>query len=413
MKELFPGYFRRTEEEWKTLWDGATIVLDTNFLLDLYRYSEGTRSEILELLSSIQDRLFIPYQVAYEFMKNRLGVIAEQGRVYDQAILTLQKIDSDFNNNKRHPFIAPYLLQELNDLIANLVENLGGGKKLFDELLTRDTILDEISNLFKDKIGNQLEAEDLEKLYIDGEERYKRSFPPGYKDNDKPVPDKFGDLIIWKQIIALALDKKCPILFITSDSSEDWWWIFHGKTIGPRHELVKEIRSEANVDFHIYLPDSFIQHSAQYLQSSVEQQVIDEIKEISKQPKEVLVNSVTTSEFDDDLGDGISEENFPIFPEANFSESDRIQPYLMNPSLEDARKLMIRAMKILINQNKKNIVPKAVLKNLMKSLDPTFDESNYDFASFTLFLGNFPNDIITLDNYSGGHVALFNRLHNE
>ncbi len=409
MKDLFPGYFRRTEQEWKALWDGATIVLDTNFLLDLYRYSEGTRKEILELLYSIRERLFIPYHVAYEVMKDRLTVISEQGKAYEQAITTLQRIDSDFNNNKRHPFIEPSLLQQLNELIKNLVGDLEVGKKSFDELLTKDPIIDEISDLFEGRVGDQFDVTTLDKLYLEGEERYKSSCPPGYKDNAKPIPDKFGDFVIWKQIISFAQDRKCSIIFITSDSKEDWWWIFQGKTIGPRHELVKEIKAEANVDFHIYSPNSFIQHSAQYLQSSVEQKVIDEVKEISNQPKETLVQSVTVSEFDD-LENDISEENVSILPEADFSESDGIQPSIMNPSIEDARGLMIRAMKLFIKQNKKNIVPKAGLKTLMTRLDPTFDESNFGCNSFSQFLGKFPNDVITLDNYSGGHIALATKL---
>jgi hypothetical protein len=167
---------------------------------------------------------------------------------------------------------------------------------------------------------------------------------------------------------------------------------------------------EANVDFHIYSPDSFIQHSAQYLQSSVEQKVIDEVKEISNQTKETLVPSVAVSEFDGNLENDISEENLSILPEDDFLASDGIQPSIMNPSIDDARRLMIRAMKLFIQQNKKNIVPKAGLKTLMTRLDPTFDESNFGCDSFSQFLGKFPNDVITLDNYSGGHIALATKL---
>ena len=412
MKDLFPGYFRRSEQEWQSLWDSSKIVLDTNFLLDLYRYSEGTRKEILDLLSSIQEKLFIPHQVAYEFLENRLEVIAEQGKSYEKAISDLQKINNDFNNNKRHPFIKTSLLQELNIHIQNLVENLGHGKTLFDSLLAEDPILDEISNLFEGKVGHQLSRESFDQLCIDGEERYRQAIPPGFKDSSKPTPDKFGDLIIWNQILSFAKENPCNILFITSDSKEDWWWIFNGKTIGPRHELVKEIKAEANVDFHIYLPESFIRYSGQYLQNlqnSVEQNVIDEIKEINKQSKEILAASGSFSDSENDFDEDIF-DNVPLFTVNNFSEFDSIEPSLMSSSVEDARRLMIRAIKVLIRQGKKNIVPKAGLKNMMTRLDPTFDESNYGFDSFTLFLGNFPNDVITLDNYSGGHIALATKI---
>ncbi|QIR36313.1 DUF4935 domain-containing protein [Tolypothrix sp. PCC 7910] len=406
MKDLFPGHFRRSEQEWQSLWEKAKIVLDTNFLLDLYRYSEGTRKEIFEILNSIKDRLFIPYQVAFEFMQNRLDVIAEQGKSYDLAISNLQKINGDFNNNKRHPFIEPSLLQELNELISKLIEDLTQGKALFDKLLVKDSIINEIADLFEGKVGNPLSDEDFKNLCDEGEDRYKRLIPPGYKDISKPVPDKFGDLIIWKQIIALARNNKCDIIFITNDVKEDWWWTFNGKKIGPRHELVQEIKKEADCEFYIYLPDNFIKYSGQYLQSSVEQQVIDEIKEISKKSTETLKISSANSVLADELADDISVNNFPDFIDTEFSSNESIQLSLMNPSLEDARRLIIQSMKFLIRQGKKNVVPKAGLKNMMTRLDPTFDESNYEVASFSEFLSKFPNDIITLDNYSGGHVAL-------
>jgi hypothetical protein len=45
----------------------------------------------------------------------------------------------------------------------------------------------------------------LKSLALEGEERYKNEIPPGYRDGKKDASRdpfrKYGDLIIWKQII--------------------------------------------------------------------------------------------------------------------------------------------------------------------------------------------------------------------
>lgn len=94
--------------------------------------------------------------------------------------------------------------------------------------------------------------------------------PPGYmdskKDKDK-IGDKysygglvyhrkFGDLTFWKQIIEEAKSRKIKhLIFITDDDKEDWWLIadYMGeKQIGPRPELIEEIRREAGTE-HFYM----------------------------------------------------------------------------------------------------------------------------------------------------------------
>ncbi|MBK6959376.1 MAG: DUF4935 domain-containing protein [Nitrosomonas sp.] len=49
-------------------------MVDTNVLLNLYRYSEATRKELQEAITSLDGRIFIPHQAANEFLRNRLTV---------------------------------------------------------------------------------------------------------------------------------------------------------------------------------------------------------------------------------------------------------------------------------------------------------------------------------------------------
>ena len=56
----------------------ALIVLDTNVLLDLYRYTPGARNQVLASLLLVKPRLWLPYRVGSEFIRGRRGVVADR-----------------------------------------------------------------------------------------------------------------------------------------------------------------------------------------------------------------------------------------------------------------------------------------------------------------------------------------------
>lgn len=70
-------YLIPSPDEKKQLWNGCVFVFDTNVLLNLYRYTANTRDTLLTALDDLKDRVWIPYQVAYEYAKNRFDVICE------------------------------------------------------------------------------------------------------------------------------------------------------------------------------------------------------------------------------------------------------------------------------------------------------------------------------------------------
>ena len=54
------------------------IVLDANVLLDLYRITPDARDQVLETLRSVVERLWVPYQAALEFSRNRKEVVKDR-----------------------------------------------------------------------------------------------------------------------------------------------------------------------------------------------------------------------------------------------------------------------------------------------------------------------------------------------
>jgi hypothetical protein len=93
----------------------------------------------------------------------------------------------------------------------------------------------------------------------------------------------FGDLILWFQVIDKAEKDKTPIIIVTDDVKEDWWWKHAGRIVGPHPDLVAEIRTKADVDFYMYVSDQFMKYARQFLKEEVDQGAIDEIQEVRAQ----------------------------------------------------------------------------------------------------------------------------------
>ena len=91
MKQKFSEYYKLDSSELKKHWEKDTFSFDANVLLNLYRYTPKTRDAFFNLLEKIRDRIWIPYQAAMEYQKNRLFVINAQKEAYNEIRKTLEK----------------------------------------------------------------------------------------------------------------------------------------------------------------------------------------------------------------------------------------------------------------------------------------------------------------------------------
>ena len=53
------------------------------------------------------------------------------------------------------------------------------------------------------------------------------------------------------------------MIFVTDDGKSDWWYIHHGKKIGPHPDLVEEFLAATGQQFHIYELPQFLRYSAE------------------------------------------------------------------------------------------------------------------------------------------------------
>jgi hypothetical protein len=309
MRDIFPEYDNSRAVNHPEIWKNALFVFDTNVLLNLYRYRIDTRDELLNVLDQISDQIWIPYQVALEFQRNRLNVIAEQVKRFNEVRRAIIKAKADLTNElakfklqERHSLINTQpLMTGFEKLTAEFFEDLDEIEKNQQTIQGEDKLKDRLELLFQNRVGSpftkQSEIDDIQKS---GELRYKHKIPPGYEDDqkDSKEPDeffhaglifkkKYGDLILWKQMLSHCKTAgKNYLIFVTDDAKADWWRIVEQdgpKKIGPRAELIDEARREADIrELLLYSPDNFLQHAKIELKAKISADSIQEIKDISE-----------------------------------------------------------------------------------------------------------------------------------
>jgi predicted nucleic acid-binding protein len=289
VRSLFPGHFRPSEDGFSKLWESCLFAVDANVLLNLYRYSPETRNELEKTLESLKERLFVPRQAAKEFLKNRLTVTPAQAGEYTKAIDKLADLTSTLANKKKHPFLAGEKYSQFSELVPKLIEQLEAQRSELFSRLVNDEILESVEKLFAGRTGSPLPDEEFKKVVSEGEQRYQNDMPPGYRDGKKdPSGDpyrKYGDLIVWKQIIKKAKEDGKAVVFITDDKKDDWWQEQSGRTVGPRTELRDEFIDQTSNDFWMYTVDKFMEEAARATNTQVNQEAIAEIIEISETAK--------------------------------------------------------------------------------------------------------------------------------
>ncbi len=73
----FEGYRTPTTEDYRRVFSEGMVVTDANVLLNLYRYTDHARDDLLSVLERLGDQLWVPNQVLVEFWRNREVVLRD------------------------------------------------------------------------------------------------------------------------------------------------------------------------------------------------------------------------------------------------------------------------------------------------------------------------------------------------
>lgn len=274
-------YLPLSVEKKKSLWENAVFVFDTNVLLSLYRYKLTTRETLLDAFNTYKEKIWIPYNVAHEYAIKRCEIIFTTNDVYTNLEAESCKFIKICKEQLRLK-TDDVEINQIKDTITTWI-NEQKKKNLLVKNPSEDEILKKLLSLFENKVGKMYDSSKIKELEVKGIERYQKKVPPGYCD-DKKEDNKYGDFIIWNQIMDYSLENKKDIIFVTDDQKDDWWEKCKGRTIGPRVELKEEFKEKTGRMFNIYSMEGFINYYSE-LQPIPPEKLKETIAEIASVQK--------------------------------------------------------------------------------------------------------------------------------
>ena len=362
MRDLFSWKLLPSVTDFESLWNDATFVFDTNVLLDLYRVSRPTAKDYLDTLENISDRIWLPYQVANEFLTRREGVINSEAESFQKALSELDKWKTEQENLKAlkncltsektgrivcDELKSLFEAQEEYIISVNKVEQTFRAKieQLENDHATlntdQDIILERLLDLFDAKVGEPFEEKIKSDLRKEADERYKQSKPPGYKDKKKEGDSKYGDFFLWKQILDFAKKEARPIIFITRDRKEDWWLIRNGERVSPHEDLRREFKESVNQSFWMYQPQRFLEMARKKFMVDIDKKSIEEMSTIAEdefydEQDDEIVNEIDESPEDIEGVNSILYENTKKLPMGiNYLPNSLLERTKMGTYLEE------------------------------------------------------------------------------
>lgn len=325
--------FYLTQERQFKLFDDALIVFDTSALLDLYYYSEKTQDSIFNtVFEYFKERLWIPERVKFEYIKNKDKVSNKPVLAYEGLLKSRSGSDGEYtlkmcnyakdiksgkfkdienqlktlkertSKSDKHPYISEEEYTDIEKQIAYFSQNLEtfisvmeNFNKKFSEIvigkireieaIEGDKVAETIERMFR--VGDEISYEEMLKIVKEGELRYRNEIPPGYEDEDeKKGLAKYGDLIIWKEILLYAKKEHKSVIFVCNDVKKDWY-DQEGKKVA-RFELLKEFNSITGKNVWLYsMPDFlFIVNKLLDNTEKLNETVLAEVKNVSVVVKE-------------------------------------------------------------------------------------------------------------------------------
>ncbi|QWH63970.1 hypothetical protein EXW39_28120 (plasmid) [Bacillus mycoides] len=268
--------------EFQKLWESnPLIIIDTNVILNLYRYSPDTTDHILKVLNSLpKHQLWIPAQVIEEYTQNRETVINESRNKYKAVTSEINRIIGKAENGffKQLTSFNKFSFPKVKGLSKDIYEAIdsmkAASKKYAEEIkheihknkmmLQEDKVKTFVDDLISfGSVGAPFGITKLLKVFTEGEQRYKYEIPPGYMDDHKGNRKKFGDLILWKQILEQVNLFQQPTILITQDAKEDWWVVDENNIpIRPRDELLMEFKEYSKKPLAIMHINDFIEKTS-------------------------------------------------------------------------------------------------------------------------------------------------------
>lgn len=286
MENAFAEFYVPSEKDIDRVWEKALVTFDASSLLNLYTLSPTARQEIIDSKRILknENRLWLSHQAGLEFHRNRVRVAAQVLNQLKDLKAQINKFKNEFTGDAKHLSIAQEFVSIFDNMDKRLTtaieEHSASGMK--DPTPDYDMLLASINELFdQDRmVGKAYSKKKLNALYRVGRQRYASSVPPGFEDNNKPEPFKFGDLIVWQQIIDISKKREVPVILVSDDDKDDWTYDTSGRKHRLTHPMLRsEFKKATGKDFWLYSTEAFLKEAKHRIKADVSEDTLEEVRE--------------------------------------------------------------------------------------------------------------------------------------
>jgi predicted nucleic acid-binding protein len=309
----FEGYVTPSEHSIQSAVKNGLLILDTNVLLNLYRYDVAAREDLFKVLESLGNRLFVPHQVMEEFWRNRENASRDRLKAAQATLDRLEAVRADaeravrewanrfaIDDPKRDEIVAA--MSEALDKAADAVEASASGDGQPEVSDTaQDEVLQRLAVVLDGKVGGPLSEDEHAAVVKEGLRRVECRIPPGFKDRKKDDENAAGDYLLWEQSLREAASRTgvTSIVIVTGDQREDDWYRKDaGQVRGPRVELYDEAVKRTSAGLVMMRPQSLVFHAQTALGLEIQSDTIAKIEQAEDSSNVAIGHGWTTSAID-------------------------------------------------------------------------------------------------------------------
>ena len=224
----------------------VVVALDTNALLLPYQLGKSNLAGLATVYAKLagERRLFLPEQVAREFIKNRDRKLADMVQAYEDRISRLSGWDIN---------VSPLLLEGFaarEALTKAAADHEEAAKAYLSQLRALVKQMkawrgdDPVTAIYAATFGKEhLIGPGVPNENVIEEMHYGllHQVPPGYKDASKD-DQGIGDVIVWLSLLDLGKTLGKDLVFVTGEQKADWFVRGGKQPLYPRPELVDAYR---------------------------------------------------------------------------------------------------------------------------------------------------------------------------
>lgn len=223
--------------------NNTMVVFDANAWLDMYFVPSIALREILDVIEKNKEVFWIPHQILREYERHAKKKKEERENLYVHArAKSLQKINESkdvvlqtlINLRNQCQVLDDSLKIMVEEKYKDLIQTVKVGYGTLEDsyekeigIIKEDALRDLVYSIYNDTKTEDFSI--IEKMYIceEGALRYKYKISPGYTDDSKEITlsdsfRKYGDLIIWKEILKKVDSQPINTIFVQNEKKKDW-----------------------------------------------------------------------------------------------------------------------------------------------------------------------------------------------